>query len=119
MLYYKFVIEKVQNDPKQYTQNDIENKIANSILLSESSKRSQSAKRAVAQMIEPNINKRISMNEVFDLDWRFEGKKRIDEIAIINEDNYQKNIVELQKLDYTIKPKIKKCKYQFKSIVGK
>lgn len=119
MLYYKFVIEKVQNDPKQYTQNDIANKIANSILLSESSKRSQSAKRAVAQMIEPNINKRISMNEVFDLDWRFEGKKRIDEIAIINEDNYQKNIVELQKLDYTIKPKIKKCKYKFKSIVGK
>ena len=119
MLFYKFVIEKVQNDPKHFTQNDIANKISNSINLSESSERSQSAKRAVAQMIEPNINKRIAMNEVFDLDWRFEGKKRIDEIAIINEDNYQKNIVEMQKLDYTVRPKNKKCKYKFKSIVVK
>lgn len=119
MLFYKFVIEKVQNDPKQYTQKDIANKILNSIYISESSKRSQNVKKAIVQMLEPDINKRISMNEVFDVDWRFEGKKRIDETSLINEDNYQKNILEIQKLDYIMKPNNKKCKYKFKSIVVK
>lgn len=119
MLNYTFVIDKEEGDPVVYSEKDIETKIRKSIQINHASKRSDNVKQFIDKMLEPNINKRASMNDVFNNDWRIEGKNRVNLVEKINVDDNRKLLIELQKMDYLPKQKFKKHKFTIKFKKGK
>ena len=119
MLNYNFVIDKEEGDPAIYSEKDIEKKIMKSIEKNHTSQRSDKVKQFIDKMLEPDISKRASMNDVFQNDWRFEGKNKINFIEKINSDDNKKLLIELQKIDYLPKQGFKKRKFTIKVKKGK
>ena len=65
----------------------------------------EDVKELLKIMLHPNIRQRATLGDVFSHKWLNKGKESIEHVELLNEDDYTKMLIEVQKLDHLEKVK--------------